>query len=332
MFTLIQRQTHRALPRATKSIRLFSRRLTSSNASSSYELSEPIVPFPSLPQKTIPKSLGIGFPPYATTGYVSPLYSQSPIIHGKESIKKMREAGSLARRILNLACSLAKEEGITTDEVNDIVHSAILEAGAYPSPLNYAGFPKSLCTSVNEVVCHGIPDGRPLCKADIVSLDVSVYLNGVHGDNCSTVIVAEDETMTSQKRLLRCAREALQLAIDVCRPGACLSDIGAAVQKVVDEYGYDTVRKYRGHGIGSQFHIPPFVKHYKNEDKMELLPGMIFTIEPMITEGSSQCYEWEDQWTVVTIDGGRAAQFEHMVLITEDGAEVLTADEGNQLW
>lgn len=281
-----------------------------------------IIPYKSSPQKVISKCVlekyNIIAPPYAATGTVPQYQSIKPLIHDEISISKMRKAGKLARRMLNVACSLA-EEGITTDEINDIVHDAIIEESCYPSPLNYSGFPKSLCTSVNEVICHGIPDSRPLQKYDVVSFDVSCYINGVHGDNCATVIVGDKNTCTnnnafylSQKRLVTCAQEALSEAIKVCRPGANISDIGNAVQNVVDFYGYDTVRKYSGHGIGSEFHIPPWIKHFQNEDELKLEPGMIFTIEPMITEFSSQCVEWDDNWTVVTCDDGRAAQFEHM--------------------
>lgn len=219
------------------------------------------------------------------------------------------------------------------------------------------GFPKSVCSSINEVVCHGIPDERPLELGDVVSFDVSCYLGGVHGDNCATVIVGdveeegihvddgestttrdwvipphktqftsdkEQERIITARRLVQAALEARDEGVAACKPGACLTDIGDAIHAVSDAYGYDTVRHYRGHGIYEEFHRAPFVKHFRNDDRMELLPGMIFTIEPMITEGNADCYEWNDNWTVVTRDGGRCAQFEHTVLITEDGVEILT--------
>eukprot|EP00536_Pseudo-nitzschia_multiseries_P003303 jgi/Psemu1/185545/e_gw1.50.101.1 len=250
----------------------------------------------------------------------------------------MRHAAKLARRVLDHACALAKP-GVTTDEVDVAVHEALLEAGAYPSPLNYVGFPKSLCSSVNEVICHGIPDTRPLEFGDIVSFDVSCYVNGVHGDNCATIVVGDEQPndtigtdwrgamLRSARRLVHAARESLYEAIDRIGPGACLTDVGAAVQDVADSYGYSTVEKYRGHGIGADFHRPPFVKHYRNYDRLELVPGMVFTIEPMLVEGSGDCFEWDDRWTVVTTDGGMAAQFEHTVLITDDGVEILTVPE-----
>jgi len=236
------------------------------------------------------------------------------------------------------------------------------------------GFPKSVCSSINEVVCHGIPDGRALELGDVVSFDVSCYVGGVHGDNCATVIVGDveegydddlnsvnsqasgdqsnvavnnensterdwfippykttfasdqqQERIITARRLVQAALESRDEGVAACKPGACLTDIGAAIHAVSDAYGYDTVRHYRGHGIYEEFHRAPFVKHFRNdEDRMELLPGMIFTIEPMITEGNADCYEWNDNWTVVTRDGGRCAQFEHTVVITEDGVEILT--------
>lgn len=248
----------------------------------------------------------------------------------------MRDAARYARRALDYACGLATA-GTKTDEIDAAVHEYIITSSgdddsvAYPSPLNYAGFPKSLCASVNEVVCHGVPDGRPLRTGDVVSFDVSVFRNGVHGDNCATVVVGDDGgddddgRFARGRRLVAAAKESLAAAVDTCRPGSCLSDIGAAVEDVCDAYGYGTVRKYRGHGIGETFHSAPYVKHYRNSETLILKPGMIFTIEPMIVEGYHDCYEWaSDCWTVVTRDGGWAAQFEHTVLITEDGVEILT--------
>jgi methionyl aminopeptidase len=264
--------------------------------------------------------------------------------------------------------------GTTTEQINKLLHNAALKHGAYPSPLNYMGFPKSVCSSINEVVCHGIPDDRPLELGDVVSFDVSCYVGGVHGDNCATVIVGdleegyddtnivknddqkeqdeatsvvnecdgpsrdwvipphktnfasdeEQEQIITARRLVQAALEARDEGVAACKPGACLTDIGAAIHAVSDAYGYDTVRHYRGHGIYEEFHCAPFVKHFRNDDRMELLPGMIFTIEPMITEGNADCYEWNDNWTVVTRDGGRCAQFEHTVVITEDGVDILT--------
>ncbi len=311
------------------------------------------------PSKLHPPSF---FPPYAHNGSI-PQNSSSldtVLLHDDTSIQRMRTAGQIARRLLNYICSPSiVSVGTTTEQINTLLHNAALKHGAYPSPLNYMGFPKSVCSSINEVVCHGIPDKRPLELGDVVSFDVSCYVGGVHGDNCATVIVGdleegydhddnhvnnagnardwyipphktqftsndEQERIITARRLLQAALDARDEGVAACKPGACLTDIGAAIHAVSDAYGYDTVRHYRGHGIYEEFHRAPFVKHFRNEDRMELVPGMIFTIEPMITEGNAECYEWNDNWTVVTRDGGRCAQFEHTVLITEEGVEILT--------
>lgn len=291
-------------------------------------------PYPAKPPKRpSPRSYPhISFPPYAKTGTVFASNHNEPVLlRDQASLRTIRHAAKIARRVLDHACRLATP-GVTTEEIDDAVHELILAEGAYPSPLNYAGFPKSLCSSVNEVICHGIPDSRPLEMGDIVSFDVSCYYKGFHGDNCATVIVkgdgGEDEGRDdTAEALVKCSKDCLDEAIKVCRPGGCLSDIGNKIQEVVHARGFDTVQRYRGHGIGRELHMPPFVKHYANTDRLLLVPGMVFTIEPMITEGRADCDEWDDQWTVVTLDGGRAAQFEHMVLITESGVEVLTTSD-----
>lgn len=196
----------------------------------------------------------------------------------------MKYAARLARQVLDYACSLAKP-GVLTDDIDTAVHQAIIDAGAYPSPLNYAGFPKSLCSSINEVICHGIPDTRPLQLGDIVSFDVSCFVDGVHGDNCATVIVGDEQEVDeigvdwrgvpyksqwdspeqeamirSARRLVHATRQSLYTAIEAIGPGACLTHVGAAVQDVGDAYGYSTVGKYQGHGIGEDFHCAPFVQ------------------------------------------------------------------------
>mmetsp|Transcript_27365 Transcript_27365/g.41202 ORF Transcript_27365/g.41202 Transcript_27365/m.41202 type:complete len:386 (-) Transcript_27365:40-1197(-) len=276
-------------------------------------------------------------PPYAHNGHVPPAPHYVEL-QDKEGIDALRTSARLARKVLDKTCELAKP-GISTEEINTIVHKYIVDEGAYPSPLNYAGFPKSVCSSINEVVCHGIPDGYVLKKGDVASFDVSLFFNGYHGDNCATVLVGdiddnetlsfqskeEEELFITGQRLIQATQESLDMAISTCRSGSCLTEIGAAISAVSEAYGYDSVEKYRGHGIGRHFHCPPFVKHYRNHDYMELKEGMVFTIEPMLTEGRADCVEWQsDGWTVVTRDGGRSAQFEHMVAITSDGAEILT--------
>eukprot|EP00903_Cladosiphon_okamuranus_P008376 g8054.t1 len=234
----------------------------------------------------------------------------------------MREACVLARDMLDLCCAMA-QPGVTTDAIDAAVHAAIIEAGACPSPLNYHGFPKSVCSSVNEVACHAIPDDRPLQDGDLVSFDVSVFLNGFHGDNCATVGVGTIDA--AGQRLMDATEEAMMQGVSVCRPGACLTEIGSAIHAVADHYGFDTVQKYCGHGVGSGFHMQPFVQHFRNNHQLELTPGMTFTIEPIFTEGSEATTLWRDAWTVQTVDGGRAAQFEHVVLITDEGHELAAA-------
>ncbi|KAL3943636.1 MAG: hypothetical protein SGBAC_002304 [Bacillariaceae sp.] len=311
---------------------------------------EPVRPHPLSATKRVPGN--IVRPPYADTGEVPySLFPNRILLHDAASVKKMSRAARLARQVLDYACTLAKP-GVTTDEIDIAVHEEIIRRSAYPSPLNYHGFPKSLCSSINEVICHGIPDSRPLEFGDIVSFDVSCFIGGVHGDNCATVIVGDEqdkdeigvdwrgvpylstfdkpedeEMMRSGRRLVHAARESLYAAIEECGPGKCLTSIGGAIQDVSDSYGYSTVTKYRGHGISSEFHTAPYVKHYRNNDTLELQPGMIFTIEPMIVEDAGDCFEWDDQWTVATTDGGAAAQFEHTVHITQDGVEILTLPE-----
>jgi methionyl aminopeptidase len=246
-------------------------------------LRHPVKPFPLSPTKPVPAD--IPRPPYADTGVVPPSnYVSQILLHDETTIPRMKHAARLARRVLNYACSLAKP-GVNTDDIDTAVHEAIIDAGAYPSPLNYVGFPKSLCSSINEVICHGIPDSRTLERGDIVSFDVSCFVGGVHGDNCATIIVGDEQEvdeigvdwrgvpykaiwdspeeeamMRSSRRLVYAARESLYAAIDAIGPGGCLTQAGAAIEDVADEYGYSTVGKYQGHGIGEVFHCAPFVQ------------------------------------------------------------------------
>jgi methionyl aminopeptidase len=278
----------------------------------------PVKPGKLSPTLTVPAN--IPRPPYALDGVVPP----SPYfitVHDEDMIARMRVACKLARQVLDLACASAKV-GMTTDEIDKIVHSAICAQEAYPSPLNYGGFPKSVCSSVNEVICHGIPDDREMQDGDIVSFDVSCFTGGVHGDNCGTVALGEVDS--AGRRLIQAAQEALDAGVAACGPGRDLKNVGAAIHKVCDDYGYDTVRKYCGHGVCDHFHAPPYVQHFRNDNSVILQPGMIFTIEPMVTEGNQSSITWSDNWTAATADGARAAQFEHTVLITETGVEILT--------
>jgi len=234
----------------------------------------------------------------------------------------MRVAGRVAAEVL-AATGQAVAPGVTTEELDDLAFGAYIERGAYPSTLNYHGYPKSICTSVNEVICHGIPDDRPLEDGDIVNIDVTAYIDGVHGD-CNATFAAGEVDSESQA-LVEVTRQCRDLGIAAVRPGRPISDIGRAIETHAEAHGYGVVRMFVGHGIGEQFHISPSIPHYYTEDASTImLPGMTFTIEPMITLGTWREKMWDNGWTAVTADGRRTAQFEHTMVVTDDGAEVLT--------
>ena len=235
----------------------------------------------------------------------------------------MRVAGRAAAEVL-AEVGRAVRPGVTTDELDRVCHEACLARGGYPSPLGYNGFPKSLCTSVNEVICHGIPDSTVLEDGDIVNCDVTIYLDGVHGDTNATFLVGDVDE--ASRRLVDVTRECLDLGIAAVRPGGTVRDIGRAIQAHAEGLGYGVVRSFVGHGIGTTFHAEPQVYHYDNpQARLRLEPGMTFTIEPMITIGDWHHELWDDGWTAVTKDRSRTAQFEHTLVVTDDGAEVLTA-------
>jgi methionyl aminopeptidase len=243
-----------------------------------------------------------------------------------ERVRGVREAASIAKVALDYADELIAP-GVTGDEIDAKIHEFLVGMGAYPAPLNYMGFPKSICFSVNEVVVHGIPDSRPLEDGDIVKIDVSCYTeNGFFGDNCRSYLVGEVDE--AGRKLVQRTRQMLWKAVAECGPGRELRAIGDVVSAECAKYGYDTVRQFCGHGIGAGFHMDPLIHHYAGgwnaQNNRVMTPGMCFTIEPMITEGSQENITLDDGWTIVTTDGGRAAQFEHTVLITETGAQVLT--------
>jgi len=234
----------------------------------------------------------------------------------------MRQACRVAAEVLEVGAAAAVR-GRTTDEIDAIVHEACISRGAYPSTLGYHGFPKSLCTSVNEVILHGIPDDRPLEEGDIVTVDVTVFFEGMHGDCSRTVAIGEiDET---SRRLMDATRACLGLGIAAIAPGKPMHSIGLAIETYAKEQGFGVVRDFRGHGIGDVFHAEPQVLHYYDpEDAEPMKEGMTFTVEPMLTAGTARHLTWNDGWTVVTADGGRAAQYEHTILVTASGAEILT--------
>jgi len=213
--------------------------------------------------------------------------------------------------------------GITTDEINELVHEFTIRAGAVPAPLNYHGFPKSVCTSVNHVVCHGIPGRKKLKDGDIVNVDVTSIINGWHGDTSKTFYVGKPGVKA--RKVVEVARRALEIGIEAARPGATLGDIGYAIQSYVESERCSVVREYCGHGIGRAFHEDPQVLHYGRPGTgLELKPGMVFTIEPMVNLGKPGVKLLKDGWTVVTRDKSLSAQFEHTIAITEDGCEILT--------
>ena len=272
------------------------------------------------PMRPVPAH--IARPPYAETGE-APRWAE-PRVKAPEIIERMRVAGAMAAEILRLAGQMVAP-GVTTDEIDVFVHEATIERGAYPSPLNYHGYPKSVCTSVNEVICDGIPDSRALQDGDIVNLDVTCFVNGVHGDTNATFFVGEVDPVS--RNLVQVTEECMWKGIEAVRPGRPLSDIGRAIEAHAKANKLGVVRAFIGHGIGEQFHTDVQVLHYYDpRANMIMRPGMTFTIEPMISMGTWQHkMAFDDGWTAVTADGKRTAQFEHTCLVTDDGVEVLTA-------
>ena len=258
----------------------------------------------------------------------------SIVIKTPEEIEKMRVAGHLAAEVLDFIEPHIKP-GITTDELDRLCHDYMVnEQGTVPAPLHYAPpgykpYPKSICTSINHQVCHGVPGDKALKKGDIVNLDITVIKDGWHGDTSRMFLVGGDASILA-KRLCAVTYECLWLGIDQVRPGAHLGDIGQAIQRHAESNGFSVVREFCGHGIGRQFHEEPQVLHYgKAGSGAELRAGMIFTIEPMINAGKAAISELPDGWTIVTKDRSLSAQWEHTVLVTQSGAEVLTLSAGS---
>ncbi len=239
-----------------------------------------------------------------------------------EVIDRMRRAGRLAAQAVVLAGEQCKP-GVTTDDIDAVVHEFLCDHGAYPSTLGYKGFPKSCCTSLNEVICHGIPDSTVLEYGDIINVDVTAYLDGVHGDTNQTFPVGE--VSEEARQLIDRTREAALRGLKAVAPGRPLNVIGRVIEAYAKRFGYGVVRDFGGHGIGESFHSGLFVPHYDNPRLETLMePGMTFTIEPMITLGTHQHDMWDDGWTVLTKDRRWTAQFEHMVAVTDSGYELLT--------
>ena len=243
-------------------------------------------------------------------------------LYGPEAFEGMRAAGRLAAEVLDHVTPYV-EAGITTDELNTICHDFILKHGATPAPLNYRGFPKSICTSINHVICHGIPGPKKLKQGDSLNIDITVILDGWFGDTSRMFFVGEPKLLP--KRLCKVTFEALWKGIEVVKPGAHLGDIGHAIQTHVEAHRYSVVRDFCGHGIGRVFHDEPSIVHYGTPGTgPELRPGMFFTIEPMVNAGKHTCKVLSDGWTAVTRDKSLSMQFEHTLAVTEDGYEVFT--------
>lgn len=240
-----------------------------------------------------------------------------------EEIEKMRVAGHLAADVLTMITPHVKA-GITTDELDKLCHNYIVdEQQAIPAPLNYHGFPKSICTSVNHVICHGIPSDKKLKDGDIINIDITVIKDGYHGDTSMMFFVGKPSILA--ERLCRVARESMLIGINMVKPGIHLGDIGHAIQQHAEKEHFSVVREYCGHGIGKVFHEEPQVLHYGTPGTgIELKPGMTFTIEPMINAGKRHVKQLPDGWTVVTKDRSLSAQWEHTILVTDDGHEILT--------
>jgi len=288
--------------------------------------------YPLSPRRLVPSH--IPRPDYAEDGIPTSerlRAGQPPRILNTAEQEKMRTVCRLAREVLDIAASYVKP-GVTTDFIDSIVHEEIIKRGAYPSPLNYRDFPKSVCTSVNEVICHGIPDQRKLREGDVVNLDVTLYYDGFHGDLNETYPVGRVDDATL--KLISTTRQCLDAAIKICKPGALFRDIGKAIEPIALANGCSVVRTYTGHGINQLFHCSPNVPHYaKNKAVGTMKPGMTFTIEPMINLTKKPGEEhWPDNWTAVTVDGNPSAQFEETLLITETGVENLTAGTPKEYW
>ncbi|MBT4921735.1 MAG: type I methionyl aminopeptidase [Rickettsiales bacterium] len=247
------------------------------------------------------------------------------ILHKESDYIKMRKAGKLAGEILDYITDFV-EIGVTTDQLNTLCHDKIIENNAIPAPLNYRGFPKSICTSVNHVICHGIPSDKKLRDGDIINIDVTVIIDGWHGDTSRMYFVGKPSIKA--KRLCDVTYDALILGIEQVKPGATLGDIGHAIQTYAEGHGYSVVRDFCGHGIGQIFHTEPNVMHFGKKGQGEVLKeGMFFTIEPMINIGGYAGKMLKDEWTVVTKDKSLSAQYEHTLAVTKTGYEIFTLSQ-----
>ncbi|MEA4944268.1 MAG: type I methionyl aminopeptidase [Propionicimonas sp.] len=277
-----------------------------------------IKPYPISARRPVPA--GIPRPDYVDRS--GPERYDGPHVQSAEVIEKMRVAGRIAAQAM-AAGAAAVAPGVTTDAIDAVVHEFLVDHGAYPSTLGYRGFPKSCCTSVNEVICHGIPDARPLEDGDLVKIDVTAFVDGVHGDNCATYFCGD---VDEESRLLtERTQEAMNRGIRAVRPGREVNVIGRVIEAYAKRFGYGVVRDYTGHGVHSAFHSGLVIPHYDEPAADTVIEvGMTFTIEPMLCLGDYRSHVWDDDWTVVTNDGSRVAQFEQSLVVTPTGAEILT--------
>lgn len=269
--------------------------------------------------RSVPKD--IARPEYV--GRPGPKRERGSDVYSEESIERIRESGTIAARAIQ-AVGAAIQPGITTEELDIVAHEFVIAHGAYPSTLGYRGYPKSSCTSLNEVICHGIPDDTVLQDGDIINIDVTAFKNGVHGDSNVTFLVGEVAPEVAD--LVERTRESLSRGMKAVAPGRAVNVIGRAIEAYAKRFDYGVVRDFTGHGVGEAFHSGLIIPHYDSAPKFddEILEGMVFTIEPMLTLGSQDWEMWADDWTVVTRDRSYSAQFEHTMVVRERGVEVLT--------
>ncbi|MDZ5078333.1 type I methionyl aminopeptidase [Nesterenkonia sp. HG001] len=249
-------------------------------------------------------------------------------VYDAETVARIRRAGRLAADAM-VATGEQIRPGVTTDELDAFAHDYLISRGAYPSCLSYRGFPKAICTSINEVICHGIPDSTPLQDGDIVNLDITAYLDGVHGDHNHTFLVGDVDE--ESRLLVERTHEAMMRGIRAVKPGRPINVIGRSIESYAKRFGYGVVREFIGHGVGKAFHTGLVIPHYDTApDHSQLMePGMVFTIEPMLTLGTRHWDMWADDWTAVTRDRRRTAQFEHTLVVTDGGSEILTLPSGD---
>ncbi|MCU1425093.1 MAG: methionine aminopeptidase [Microbacteriaceae bacterium] len=271
------------------------------------------------PQRSVPQA--IVRPEYV--GKASPKHFDGSDVYPAASIELIREAGKIAAEAIQ-AVGRAVRPGITTDELDRIGHEYVVAAGAYPSCLGYRGFPKSVCTSLNEVICHGIPDDTVLEDGDIINIDITAYKNGVHGDSNVTFLVGD--VSREALELVERTHESLLRGIKAVAPGRQVNVIGRSIESYAKRFDYGVVRDFTGHGVGEAFHSGLIIPHYDSAPKFddEIVENMVFTIEPMLTLGTHEWDMWDDGWTVLTKDKSWTAQFEHTLVVTERGAEILT--------